>query len=163
MTTSNIYSRVWFETIDAGRENISTCLDSEETAAAAIMIEVQAGRFEVDMKKAIIAELRKVDAAHGRAADALLAKIAAGNTPLVMQDLELVVTLGGGRRKTWFYVNADDLDAMNDIRYRNYRSARDSFQEFNGNVIAVRPIVSEFGTLGAAFEAGAFSQEREAA
>lgn len=163
MHEKSIYERVWFETVDAGAESVTQTVEAEMVAVASIMAEVRAGRHNVDVERAILAELRRVDKAHGRAADSLLARIAAGDAPIFMSDLELVVTLGGGRRKTWYYVDADDLDSMNELRFKNYRNARESFQTFNGNVIAVRPAVVQYGMLGLAAEAGAFGEYKAAA
>lgn len=162
MTASDIFSRVWFETVDAASNTGMSKLEAEAQAIETLMIEVRAGRLEIDLEKALLSEIRKADAAHGRHADALLSKIAAGNAPLVMEDFEMVVTLGAGHRKTWYYVGPEDLDVMNEIRYKNYRDSRDSFQRFNSDIIAVRPIVAEHLTMGLAFEAGAFAFSAEA-
>lgn len=163
MTTNDIYSRVWFETIDAAAETGMSKAEAEEQAVATLMIEVNAGRLTLDLEGAVLAKVRKADESHGRVADSLLAKIAAGDALLFAEDLDYVVTLGGGLRKAWYHVDAADLDAMNEIRYKNYRSVRESFQEFNGHVIAVRPIILEHGTMGAAYEAGAFVAQEKAA
>lgn len=163
MNTTDIYSRVWFETIDAAAETGMSKADAEAQAVATLMVEVNAGRLTLDLESAVLSQVRKADEAHGRMADSLLSKIAAGDALLFTEDLDYVVTLGGGLRKAWYFVDAADLDAMNEIRYKNYRSVRESFQEFNGNVIAVRPIVVEHGTMGAAYEAGAFGAKEQAA
>ena len=129
MNTTDIYSRVWFETIDAAAETGMSKADAEAQAVATLMVEVNAGRLTLDLESAVLSQVRKAD----------------------------------GLRKAWYFVDAADLDAMNEIRYRNYRSVRDSFQEFNGNVIAVRPIIVQHGTMGAAYEAGAFGAKAAAA
>ncbi|WP_053386006.1 hypothetical protein [Leucobacter japonicus] len=163
MSTKEIYSRVWFETVDAASDFGMDKGDAEAQAVETLMVEVRAGRLEIDVEKALLSEIRKADATHGRHADALLSKIAAGDVPLVFEDFEMVVTLGAGQRKTWYYVRPEDLDVMNEIRYKNFRASRDSFQRFNSDIMAIRPIVHEFETMGAAFEAGAFSKKQAAA
>ncbi|MEV8339247.1 hypothetical protein [Leucobacter sp. NPDC077196] len=83
--------------------------------------------------------------------------MATGEVPLTLEDFEVVVTLGGGLRKPWSMIDPDvDLTLMNEIRYKNYRAARDSFHEFNSNVLTVKGMCSGYGTMLDAFEGGAF-------
>lgn len=127
-----------------------------ESAAASIMVEVAAGRVKVDTEAAIRAALIQADEADGRSADRIIARAALGDVPLLAPDLDVVVTLGGGMRKTFWQVVDADIDLMIEVRYRNYTKVRDAFREFRLNAEAVRGVVREHGTFGAAFEAGGF-------
>lgn len=156
MTTNETITRVYREAVAShGIEGVNK-IEAEESAIATLMVEVRAGRIEVDLERALRAEIRRADAADGRSADGMLRRMAEGDVPLVAEDLDVVVTLGGGHRKTWDLITAADLETMNTIRFANYKAARDSFQEFNGNVLRVTPILAQFPTLGDAFWAGAF-------
>lgn len=134
-----------------------------ESAAASIMVEVAAGRVKVDTEAAIRAALIQADEADGRSADRIIARAALGDVPLTPVDLDVVVTLGAGMRKTFWQLVDADLDQMIEIRYRNYTKVRDSFREFRLNAEAVRGVVREHGTFGAAFEAGGFPPRPAAA
>lgn len=127
-----------------------------EAATATIHAEILSGRLRLDVESAIRASLVKADEADGRSADAILKRAAAGDVPLTSADMDVVVTLGAGLRKQWADVRVADLDAMNDIRFKNFKAARDSYSEFNAAVIAVRPVLFEYLTFGAAFDAGGF-------
>lgn len=163
MTTNETITRVYRETVASyGVEGVDRP-EAEAAAIATLMVEVRAGRLEVDLEQALRMEIRKADEADGRSADAMLRRMAQGDVPLTLADFDVVVTLGAGRRKPWGMVTPEDLDTMNQIRYRNYKAARESFQEFNSNVIAVQHVVVGFKTMLDAFEAGAFDKERAVA
>ncbi len=162
MSTSETITRVYREAVATyGLAGVNR-LEAEESAIATLMVEVRAGRLDIDMEAALRAQLRKADESDGRSADGMLRRIAAGDQPLTLADFDVVVTLGGGLRKTWGMLDPDvDLSAMNEIRYKNYRAARDAFHEFNSNVLAVKSMCSGYGTMLDAFEDGAFGAEKK--
>lgn len=62
--------------------------------------------------------------------------------------LDVVVTLGKGRRKAWRHVNADDLAAMVDLRKQNTNSARRAERRFIKDVTTVYDELVAAGTVG---------------
>lgn len=127
-----------------------------ESATAALMVEVRAGRLAIDQEAAIRAALVAADESDGRAADRIIARAARGDVPLVAADLDVVVTLGGGMRKTFWNVTDADIDQMIEIRHANYVKVRDSFRQFRDDAHRVQWSVREHGTFGAAWDAGGF-------
>ena len=156
MNTKDTITRVYREAVASyGPEGINRP-EAIESAAATLLVEVRAGRLDIDMESAIRAELRKVDEYDGRAADAIIERAAYGAEPLTADDLDVVVTLGRGLRKAWRDVSPADLEQMNEIRYDNYRKVRTSFEKFNTAVGRIKQVVLDHGTVGAAYEAGGF-------
>lgn len=156
MSYNDTVQRVYRETIASyGAAGVNR-REAEEAAENTLMIEVQAGRLHLDMRKALRAELRKVDEADGRAADRMIERLAYGHVPLVAADLDVVVTLGGGLRKAWHDVVPSDLAAMVELRQDNVNKAVASMESFRRAVAVIRETVFQHGTVGAAFEAGGF-------
>lgn len=162
MSNKETITRVYREAVASYGDQGIDRPEAIESALATLMVEVRAGRMEVDAERALRAELKKADESDGRAADAILKRAAFGQVPLIANDLDVIVTLGGGRRKAWRDVTPDDLKQMNDIRYENFRKVRDSYQEFNAAYIAVRATLFEYKTFGAAWAAGGFPPSQEA-
>lgn len=162
MIDNTLVQRVVREAVVAARDSGIMQQEIEHSALATLQVEMRAGRYEVDLEKAILGEIRRAIETDGRAADGIIRRMANGDVPLTYEDLDVIVILGGGLRKSWGAVTPDDLVAMNEIRYRNFKSARDSFQEFNSNVMSVRSRFEGFETVAEAFEAGAFSARRAA-
>lgn len=163
MSSFETIQRVTRETVSAYDNEFVMQAELEESAISTLMIEVRAGRLDIDVEKALRSEIRKVVEADGRAADGIIRRMASGSAPLISEDLDVIVTLGAGRRKSWGAVTKADLEDMNEIRYKNYRSARESFQEFNANVLTVQGMFGDYATVADAFDAGAFENTREAA
>lgn len=156
MSYNDIVQRVWRETVASfGQEGVNRP-EAMEAATATLMVEVRAGRLDIDMERAIRSELTRIDESDGRAADSIIERAAFGEVPLVADDLDLVVTLGRGLRKAWRDVTPIDLDQMNELRFENYRKVRVSFDRFNKAVLRIRETVEAHGTVGAAFDAGGF-------
>jgi hypothetical protein len=156
VTYNETIARVYRETVASyGPEGINRP-EAIESATAALMVEVRAGRLDLDVESAIRAELKKADEYDGRVADAIIDRAAYGTEPLTDADMDVIVTLGRGLRKSWRDVSPADLEQMNEIRYENYRKVRSSFQKFNQAVGRIRVVVLEHGTVGAAFAAGGF-------
>lgn len=129
-------------------------------ASARIATEIRAGRMEFDIESAIRSELIKVDESDGKKADNIIRIAATGQGAFEIDDLDVVVTLGKGRRKLWRDINPDDLAAMDEVRYRNYRDVADSYAEWHRYFKAIRPVLVEFRTFGAAVAAGGFPPKR---
>lgn len=127
-----------------------------ESATADLLIEVRAGRLTIDSESAIRAALMQADESDGRAADRIIARAARGEVPLSESDLDVIVTLGKGMRKPWGAVTAEDIDAMNSLRFENMRKTREAYSAFNADVLAIRDLLKEHGTFGAAYAAGGF-------
>ncbi|MDF2991861.1 MAG: hypothetical protein K0S37_2375 [Microbacterium sp.] len=156
MTYTDTIARVYRETVASyGPEGINRP-EAIESATATLMIEVRAGRLELNIESAIRAELHKADEYDGRVADAIIERAAYGTEPLTDDDMNVIVTLGRGLRKSWRDVSPADLEQMNEIRYENYRKVRSSFEKFNQAVGRIRVVVLEHGTVGAAYAAGGF-------
>ena len=156
MSYDNTVQRIYRETIASYGASGVNRREAVEAAENTIMVEVTAGRLHLDMRKAVRAELRKVDEADGRAADNLIERLAYGQAPVVSSDLDVVVTLGKGMRKAWHDVVPSDLVVMVDLRQENVNKARESMRTFRTAVARIRETVLEYGTVGAAFEAGGF-------
>lgn len=156
MTAEDTVLRVWRETIVSYGSGGVNRREAVEAAENTLMIEVEAGRLQMDVRRAIRAELYKADEADGRAADNLIEKLAYGHVPIDAGDLDLVVTLGGGLRKAWRDVVPADLEQMVDLRFVNFEKARKAFASFRDAVAHIRETVFEHGTVGAAFDAGGF-------
>lgn len=164
MTTSDIITRVYREAVASYGDGGVNRLEAEESALATLMVEVRAGRLDIDFEKALRHEIRKADESDGRSADGMIRRLAAGDSMLFLEDFDVIVTLGGGLRKPWGAIDpVADLDAMNEIRFRNFKAARSSFQEFNGNVTAVQMMCAGHETLIAAYDAGAFQSSQTTA
>jgi hypothetical protein len=149
-------TRVYRETVNSyGNESIERT-EAIASATATLMVEHRVGRLEVDVERAIHAALLLADAADGRSGDSIIHKAASGKTALTLADLDVVVTLGGGLRKSWEFVTTDDLASMHDLRYANYKAARDSYESFYEAYLALRPVLFRYETFGAAFAAGGF-------
>ena len=156
MSNKETITRVYREAVASYGEDGVDRPEAIESALATLMVEVRAGRLEIDVERALRAELQKADESDGRAADAILKRAAFGQVPLVDDDLDVIVTLGGGLRKAWRDVTTDDLLQMNTIRYENFRKVRDSYSEFNSAYLAVRQTVLKYRTFGEAWMAGGF-------
>lgn len=163
----------WVETItriyrDALAEAGPDGADRQEilmVATARVATEIRAGRLEYEVDSFIRSELLRVDESDGKKADAIIATAATGQGSFELDEasLDVVVTLGAGRRKAWRDITHADLAQMNMIRYRNFKSVRDSYQEWFRNYRAVSPVLVEFETFGAAVAAGGFPPHAQSA
>lgn len=130
-------------------------LDMFAHAAESIRERIHSGELELPIEDAIHAALSAADARDGQAADTILSKIARGEIGLNLWPdplLDVVVTLGRGRRKTWKHVTADDLSAMVDLRKQNTNAARRAERRFIKDVAAVYDGLIAAGTVGALVE-----------
>lgn len=146
---------------ESGDETI-TSIRAASDAADEVMKLIDLGEVEEpDRRSALLKTLKVIDSAEGRSADKIIAKLSRGEVHLFEDDeiLNTVVTLGGGNRKTWRYINADDLRDMDRERRKNFEAQQEAIEKWNRDYSTVLPVVFEYRTVGAAFEAGAFSGE----
>lgn len=151
---NELVAKIYRDTVASyGRDGVdrSVALDA---ATAKVIEEIKAGRYKVDETAAIRASLVRVDESEGRTADQIIRR-AAGTDGAVLEadDLNVIVTLGAGRRKPWGEVTNEDLKSMNEIRFKNYRQAEQAYSEFNEAYLRLREAVFMHGTIGAAFAA----------
>ena len=151
-----IPARIYRETVQSYKGADVTREEIIQQATATVMNEIRAGRYTLDIETAVRRELIRADESDGKIGDRYITRAARGDVPLIDDDLDVVVTLGAGRRKCWRDVEPQDLIQMREIRFRNYQSVRDAFQEFAADLEAVLPVVRQHGTFGAAVEAGGF-------
>jgi hypothetical protein len=156
MSRNDTITRVYREAVASYGTSGVNRAEAVESATATLMAEYNAGRFVVDVERAIRAELRRADEADGRSADQIIQRAAYGAVPLTNADLDVVVTLGGGLRKAWADVTADDMAQMNELRFQNFRKVAASYEDFNRAYLRIREVVFQHRTFGAAFEAGGF-------
>lgn len=127
---------------------------------------VRAGKVAVDTDDAIRAAGRLVDDGDGRRADAVLRAAARGEDSLDLDGdpvLDLVTVLGDGMRKSWRHVTADDLREMDQVRYRNMRSAADGYDRWRRDYEPWLTILFRHATLADAVAAGDLPDVDEAA
>lgn len=87
----------------------------------------------------------------------LIERIAFDAASVTVADMDAAVLIPGGRRTTWGNVTPSDIEALCTARYDSYRrGARASMESFRIAVARIRETVFEYGTVGAAFEAGGF-------
>ena len=156
MSNKEIITRVYREAVASYGRDGADRAEAIESALSTLMVEVRAGRLQLDLERALRKELQAADESDGRSADAILKRAAYGDMPLVDADLDVIVTLGAGRRKAWHDVTPADLKLMNDIRFENYRKVKSSYSEFNAAYMVVREVVFEHRTFGEAHVAGGF-------
>lgn len=156
-------SRIYREAVaDSGAAGIDRQL-AYDTAVGRIKKLIDTGALKLPIEKAIRSELDKADSRDSQRADNVIKRLLSGSGSLFTDEgdplLDLVVTLGKGRRKAWRDVTGADLADMTSLRQGNVRSVVMSFEDWRGDVDAALPLVVAHGTIGAAVEAGAFRVE----
>ena len=143
---------------DAANEGISRH-DAVTLATEQVMNLIDAGwTFAPDPEDAIRLAAKKFDEAQKRTADSILAALASGESSAPVPPAEInrtVVTLGGGKRKTWRHVTADDIKLMTDERALNVRRQQQAIKTWRQNAENVAPVVEQYGTVGDALDASA--------
>lgn len=153
-------SRIYREAVaNSGADGIDR-QTAYDTAVARIARLIHNGSLVLPLEKAIRAELDKADGRDSRSADAVLRRVLSGEQSLFTETgdpvLDLIVTLGKGRRKAWRDVTAADVAEMTELRQGNMRSTILSFEAWRNDSDAAMPVLLAHGTIGAAVEAGAF-------
>ena len=135
---------------------------AEADAAAEVVKLIDHGEVSPPpMHNLLVGMVRNIDSRQGAAADRIIDRLARGEVHLSIKDdptLDTIVTLGRGRRKSWRYVTAGDLEAMNDERNRNFKAVSESYAKWKADLSIVMPAVLAHGTVGGAVAASAFVQ-----
>lgn len=142
--------------VGQGKRNSVARQEAIEEAAQVVEREIAEGTIVLNQRSAIHAELKRIDEADGNRADAIIATAAKGGVTLEGLDLDVVVTLGGGLRKLWKHVQADDLQGMLERRQLHVSQASDALTTLTEQVEVLLPTVTAYGTFGAAYKAGGF-------
>lgn len=127
-------------------------MDMFAIAAEALQMRLHSGEIELPIEDALHAALMQADARDGQTADSILARLARGEIGLELWPdplLDIVVTLGRGRRKVWKHVTADDLSDMADLRNQNTKAARKAERRFISDVQSVYADLVTAGSVGA--------------
>ena len=107
--------------------------DAFAHAAEALRARIHSGEIEIPVEDALHSALMAADGREGAAADSILGRVARGEIGMDLWPdplLEVVVTLGAGRRKPWKFVTAEDVRSMVDLRRANTRAARRAERRF---------------------------------
>lgn len=118
---------------------------------------IESGEIALNIDDAIRAAGRAADKRDGLRVDGTLRAIARGEDSFEMDDdplLDMVVTLGGGRRKIWRHVNQDDLREMDSLRYQNLHAQQIAYKRWRDEYQPWVAILFRHPTIGAAVEAG---------
>lgn len=130
--------------------------DAFAFANEAIRERIHTGEIEIPIDDAIHSALMAADNREGQQADSILAKIARGEIGLDVHPdpiLNVVVTLGKGKRKPWKYVTAEDVRDMAALRKQNTNSARRAESRFLKNIGTIYADLVTAGTVGEMFTA----------
>lgn len=156
------YQRIVGESGDAP-VSLSAALSD---AADITMKNIDLGEVEAPpIREALISIGKSVDKKQGAASDGVISRLARGEVDFGMEGdpfLSTVVTLGGGRRKSWRYVTGQDLQEMHQLRRENFDKAKSALERFELDYESVLPVVFEFRTVGEAVHAGAFTAVKSA-
>lgn len=141
-----------------GDEGVSRA-EAKSVAAERIRALVDDDEIKIPVDAAIMGALDEADRRDNGQADKVLERIIKGEDALDFDGdpaLSVVVALGAGRRKTLRSITEDDMQAMDQNKYKNMRAAANAYDDWR-NVYdrAVGPVKAR-GSLGAAVEAGDF-------
>lgn len=127
---------------------------------------VRRGDLTIPLDDMIRAALVRIDEREGASADKVLRRLVTGEDSLAFETdplLNVVVTLGRGRRKPWRNIARADLIEMDRIRYENLRAVQNSYEEWRQTFPAALALVLQYGTFGEAAAAGAMHPLGDAA
>lgn len=121
----------------AYREVVAECEDEgvdlkNATDAVADLVEprIKDGSLTVPLDDLIRSAVKDVDRSDGSRADTALRAVARGEESIGLDNdpaLDMVVTLGKGRRKSLRFVRQADLMLMDELRYSNLRNAQEAY------------------------------------
>ena len=142
-------------------EHTGTAADRKDASAAAVAILVEQakrGTIQVDLEAYFAEQVKHADELDGAKADTILAKATdTGALTLFDVDLDVIVTLGKGKRKPWNFVTLDDLVEMNTIRFENTRRVQAAYRnDWLPKFYAVAEVLDAYLTFGDAYRAGGF-------
>ncbi len=101
-------------------------------------------------------DMRSQDESDKTASDQMIDLLVFGGQDTLDFDdlLDVVVTLGGGRRKPWRFINEYDLEAMDEVRYGNLAKQQAAYSTWRPKFIAVRAAFRVHGSTVAVHQAG---------
>lgn len=159
ITSTEAIAQEYHRIIDDSANDGITRHDAIALATEQVLNLIDAGwSFAPDPADGIRLAAKKFDESQGRTADAVLAALASGESSAPVPPAEInrtVVTLGGGKRKTWRHVTADDIKLMTDERALNVRRQQHAIKTWRENAQNISPIVKQYGTVGDALDASA--------
>ncbi|MGP5199986.1 hypothetical protein ACTXKN_12595 [Brachybacterium alimentarium] len=159
ITATEAIAQEYHRIIDDSANDGITRHDAVALATEQVLNLIDAGwSFAPDPTDAIRLAAQKFDEAQGRTADAILGALASGesSSPVPPQEINrTVVTLGGGKRKTWRHVTREDIDLMTEQRKINVRRQQQAIKAWRENAQNIAPIVEQYGTVGDALDASA--------
>lgn len=115
---------------------------------------------DADLESYATFMLRQIDSKQGGVADSMIRDAAAGKVILSGVDdarLDMMATLGNGRRKLYRHITATDIEEMILTRQKHARSSVRASASFETDGRQVISRIAAFGTLGAAAVAGALN------
>lgn len=155
------YSEVVAEYGDSG----TTFKQAAEIATTRIIEAIERGDCKPDMVDVVKRQLKHADSQSGKRGDKLVSDFVNGRQTLFdcEEDLNTVVILGDGERKCWRHINEEDLEKMDDARFRNLRNAQDSYNIWREDYVKAKPVLRKHNTVERAIRAGAFEVWEETA
>ncbi|GAA2007830.1 hypothetical protein [Nocardioides kribbensis] len=117
---------------------------------------IESGAIVLDIDDAIRAAGRAIDKRDGGRVDGVLRSIARGEDALELDDdpvLDLVATLGAGRRKIWRFVTQDDLREMDALRFQNLEAQRIAYKRWREEYQPWIEVLFRHSTIGDAVTA----------
>ena len=155
---TNLYRAV---VADSGVEK-TTFQSAVHQVAAQVQPMIDSGALAPDTFTWVKAMVEKIDKSEKASTDDTLAAIARGEDDLGLDapaHLDRVACLGGGGRKAYRFLTADDIEEMDEIRHRNVRSVNRSYhKDWKPKYDMWRDILRRNLTIGAAVEAGDLPQ-----
>lgn len=131
-----------------------------DEAIAAVVKLAEQGQWTPDLAEAVRAQCRSSDKADKSSSDRVMRDIVHGQHGLVGQDdpaLDLVVTLGGNRRKPLRFLTSEDVFDMDKERAKNLdRVVQHYHEQWRPVFERTQPALLKYGTFGAAVKANAF-------
>lgn len=144
-----------------GRADAATGMERQaalDEAVPVVVSMIAAGDLALPVADLVRVALTNTDEAEGESVSKVLKKLADGRDPLPLSDdpmLDVVVTLGEGRRKPWRHVTVQDLREMDSIRNKNRIRVEEAYQEDSKRLQKLAAAIEPHGTIGAAIQAGA--------
>lgn len=104
----------------------------------------------------IARDLLSQDTADKQSADAMIDLLVYGGQDTLDLDdfLDVVVTLGAGRRKPWRFVSDLDLESMDEVRYANLEKQQSAYSSWRPKFLALRAAYRVHGTTESVYAAG---------
>lgn len=148
------------------REEIAAQSGPEDTADRQECIKLAADRISEgiddgdieapEIGEQIRRDLTKQDESDKAASDRMIDLLVfGGQEDLDFEDLlDVVVTLGSGRRKPWRYINEFDLEEMDAIRYGNLEKQQAAYSQWRPKFLALRGAWRRHGNVAAVYASG---------